>query len=168
MQPEPQPAPSKALGAVRRLLSGAVGFLVAAEETHNWITLWDFRAVRELSLAAIGSATLFAVLLYLIATFVTADIEAPEDRDLAAFHARESGTYVGGLLVGGVLAVSLNLGAGSLGVGHWLSQNGLLVASLAPLVVALVFRRGWIHLVAATASLAFGIAFLVIYYPVLR
>lgn len=134
----------------------------------NWITLWDFRAVRELSLAAIASATAFAILLYLIATFVTADIEAPEDRDLTLFHARESRTYVGGLLLGGLLAVTLNFGAGSLGVGNWMSQNGLLIASLVPLVVALVIRRGWLHLLAAAASLAFGIAFLVIYYPVLR
>jgi hypothetical protein len=134
----------------------------------NWVTLWDFRAMRELSLGTIASATMFAVLLFLIATFVTADVESPEDRDLKAFHDRESPTYIGGLLGGAILALGLNLGAGALGIASWANQNALLLASLIPLVLSLIIRRGWLHLAAAAASVGFGIAFLTIYYPALR
>jgi hypothetical protein len=46
----------------------------------NWLSLWDFRKAKVLDLASILIALGFAILLYLIATFVTPDLEREEDR----------------------------------------------------------------------------------------
>ena len=133
----------------------------------NWIALWDFSSLKTLTLAAISAAVLFAVLLYLVATFVTADVEVLEQRDLRDFHRRESVTYIGGLLTGAVISLALNLGANNLGVSNWAAQNGLLIAGFLPLVVALFVREGWIHLMCAALCLATTFGFLILYYPTL-
>ncbi len=134
----------------------------------NWIALWDFRSARELSLTAIASSFFFAVLLYLAATFVTPDVEGENSRDLRVFHDREGVIYIGSLLCGVGVALAMNIGAGKLGVASWAQQNALLLLTLPLLPLALVFRRGWPHLLLAMAGLAVSAAFLVIYYPVLR
>jgi hypothetical protein len=134
----------------------------------NWIALWDFHGAKTLSVSAIGTSFFFAILLYLVATFVTPDVEDEKGQDLKAFHEREGVTYIGALLFGAVVALAMNLGAGSLGVTSWAQQNALLLGTLPILPLALIFRRGWPHIVLATASLATPVAFLLLYYPVLR
>jgi hypothetical protein len=134
----------------------------------NWISLWDFRGAKALSLGEIAAAFFFAILLYLVATFVTPDVEDPKDQDLTAFHDREAVTYIGGLFFGAIVALLMNAGAGKVGVASWASQNMLLLATLPILPLALIFRRGWPHLILAMAALAVPAVFLILYYPALR
>ena len=134
----------------------------------NWITLWDVRGAKELSLATIGVALFYAVLLYLLASFVTPDLERSEDRDLREFHRREGPIYVGGLLLGGLVGVFLNLGALQIGVANWANQNVLLMSGLPLLAIALWRRTGWINMAVAAINFAQTVALMVIYYPVLR
>ena len=134
----------------------------------NWITLWDFRRAKVLDLSSIMVALAFAVLLYLIATFVTPDLERPEDRDLRVFHQRESAVYIGTNLFGAVVSLAINAGAGGIGVSNWAAQNLIVLCSIPLLVLALMFRKGWPHLLLSAANFLPIPAFLVLYYPVLR
>ena len=131
----------------------------------NWITLWDFRGQKTLTLATIATAIGFAVLLYLISAFVTPDLEQAEDRDLAAFHQRESPVYIGAMLLGAVASIGINAAAGGLGVSNWANQNALLLGTLPLLIAAFIFRRGWLHVALSLANLGPIVAFLVLYYP---
>ena len=134
----------------------------------NWVTLWDFRGAKQLTLATIGVALFYAVLLYLLASFVTPDVEHSEGQDLHEFHRREGPIYVGGLLLGGLVGVLLNLGALRIGVANWANQNALLISGLPLLAIALWRRTGWMNMVVAAINLALTVALMVIYYPVLR
>jgi hypothetical protein len=131
----------------------------------NWITLWDFRGQKTLTLATIATAIGFAVLLYLVSAFVTPDLEQTEDHDLTAFHQRESPVYIGAMLLGAIASIAINAGAGGLGVANWASQNALLLGTLPLLILAFIFRRGWLHIALALANTGPIVAFLVIYYP---
>jgi hypothetical protein len=134
----------------------------------NWLSLWDFRKAKVLDLASILIALGFAILLYLIATFVTPDLEREEDRDLTVFHQRESRTYIGGALFGTVTSLGINIGAAGVGVTSWAAQNALLLCTVPLLILPLFIRKGWPHLLLSAANFVPICGFLVLYYPNLK
>ena len=144
-------------------MANTLGLLIV-----NWISLWDFRRARVLDLGSILVAIIFAILLYLIATFVTPDLEGSENRDLRVFHQQEGPIYIGTTLFGAVFSLAMNTAAGAIGVSNWAAQNLIVLCAIPLLVLALVFRKGWPHLVFSLASFFPILAFLVLYYPTLR
>jgi hypothetical protein len=89
--------------------------------------------------------------------FVTPDLEHPEDRDLAAFHACESPIYIGALLLGAILSLASNAAAGGLGISNWANQNAVVLCAIPLLILALIFRRGWPHIILSLANMACGL-----------
>lgn len=134
----------------------------------NWLSLWDFRQLRTVSLATVASGTFYALLLYLMATFVTPDIDVETERDLRTFHERERKTYIGATLLLVLVSLVLNWAAGHFGIGNWVEQNLLVLATLPITIIALAVRRGGLQSGAALAMTASIVAFAILYYPVLR
>ena len=131
--------------------------------------MWHLPRAKVLDLSSITVALGFAVLLYVIATFVTPDLESPEDGDLRVFHQREGTVYIGTNLLGAaVVSLAINAGAGGIGVSNWAAQNVIVLCSIPLLVLALVFRKRWPHLLLSAANFLPIPAFLVLYSPVLR
>ncbi len=134
----------------------------------NWLSMWDFRQLPEVSIQTVALGSFYAVLLYLMATFVTPDVESPDQRDLRVFHEQERRTYIGATTVLIVVSLALNLAAGHIGVSNWAEQNLLVLAMLPVSLVALFVRRVWLQTVAAALMAAGVLAFAIVYYPVLR
>jgi hypothetical protein len=135
----------------------------------NWIAIWDFHDMKEMSLGVIAGGFLMAVIQYFVCALVSPDFEDGETYDMRAFHARESPTYLGALLVLMVVSLVVNQAAGAeLGVQNWSDQNAMVFAMAPPLLLALLVRAAWAQLLAALAFAGLSLSFLVLYYPVLR
>lgn len=152
------------LSVPHALWTANVILLIAA----NWLSLWDFRQLPYVPLATIAFGTFYAVLLYLMATFVTPDVDLPEERDLRRFHERERRTYIGAALVLEVASLVLNWAAGQVGIGNWAEQNLLVLVMAGVTLVALFARPAWLQIGAAVTMTVGVILFAVLYYPVLR
>lgn len=134
----------------------------------NWLSLWDFRQLPTVSLTTVALGGFYALLLYLIATFVTPDVEAPEERDLRQFHERERNTYIGATVVLILTSLILNWAAGHAGVSNWAEQNLLVLLMLPVSIAALLAKRRWFQIATAALMTAGILAFAIVYYPVLR
>ena len=134
----------------------------------NWLSLWDFRRGGGLSLATIASGLVLVIISYSICALVSPDFEGGETYDMKLFHQRESQTYIGAILVFVVTAIAVNLLAGAaLNMENWWNENHLVATFLVPPVLALTVKKQWAQLLAPAALLVGGIAYAVIYYPVL-
>jgi hypothetical protein len=134
----------------------------------NWISLWDFRTERTLSLATIGMGFIFAVLNYLVCALVSPDFEGGETYDMKRFHQREGPTYVIASLVQILFAIGSNFLAGSaLNIAKWGNENLLVCFWLIPLSLAFL-KRPWAQVLAPAALIVFTIAYGIIFYPVLQ
>lgn len=134
----------------------------------NWLSFWDFRSFRELTIGTIASGFLVTMLCYLFCATVSPDFERGESLDMQVYHQTEGPTYIAIFLALVVTSLVVNLAAGEgPGVANWTQQNGLVLAMVPPTVLALFDRREWVQGLAALTVLAGNIAFSVIYYPVL-
>ena len=142
----------------------AITLLVVA----NWLSLWDFRQTATVSLGTIALGGFYALVLYLMASLVTPDLDIPEERDLRRFHERERRTYIGATVGLVVVSLVLNWAAGHAGVGNWAAQNWLVLATLPVAVLAYFARPVWLQVAAATLMIIGVLAFTIVYYPELR
>ena len=134
----------------------------------NWLSLWDFHRQKTVSLATIGLAVLFAILLYMVCALLSPDFEDAEDYDLRRFHEREGPTYIGARLLLGILSLALNVAASvELGIASWAKQNIGVMLVLVLCTLALVFRRGWIQWFVPAALIVFFATVFEIFYPAL-
>ena len=135
----------------------------------NWISLWDFHELKELSLGLVAGGFLMSILQYFICALVSPDFEDGESYDMRVFHERQGASYLIAILAFLVLALGLNYAAGAdLAVQNWANQNGLVLAMAPTALFALIVRKAWAQLVAAVIYAGLTAAFLVLYYPVLR
>ena len=134
----------------------------------NWLSLWDFRGVRVLSLATIASGFVLVIINYSVCALVSPDLEAGETHDMRRFHECEGPTYIGAMLVLIVTSIIVNFFAGTeLNVTNWSDENYLVIGMLVPPVLALFVKTEWAQVLAPVVLLIEVIAYAVIYYPVL-
>jgi hypothetical protein len=134
----------------------------------NWLSLWDFRGLRSLSIVTITATFVLVIINYFVCALVSPDFEGGETYDMKRFHECEGPTYIVAFLGLITASILINVFAGAaLKVTNWSDENGLVVTMLLPPIGALVVRREWMQLLAPTVLLAQCIAYAVIYYPVL-
>jgi len=142
----------------------AFGTLIA-----NWFSLWDFHTFGALSLTTVAIGFAFCVNQYLVCALVAPRIDGADGLDMRVFHERQGRTYVAALAVLFAFSIAANVLAGSaLDVENWAKQNGLVLAMLAVVVAALVWRARWVQIAAPSALIVLVVAFLTAYYPALR
>jgi hypothetical protein len=135
----------------------------------NWISLWDFHALPQMSLWTIVTGVVLSVMQYFICALVSPDFEDGESYNMRAFHEREGRTYVGAVLAMLVLSLITNYAAGAkLGVQNWADQNSLVIAMAPPALLAFFVRAHWAQLVGPILTAGLLVATLGVYYPVLR
>jgi hypothetical protein len=140
-----------------------------ANLTVNWISLWDFRTDRSLSLGTIASGFFFVVLNYFVCALVSPDFEGGETYDMKRFQACEGPTYIAATLVLILVSIIENFFAGvELNSRHWSAENSLVITMVIPVVLALLVKQRWMQVIAPAVLLSQTMAFAAIYYPVLK
>lgn len=135
---------------------------------ENWLSLWDLHDQEQLSLEAIATTFVMVISQYFTSALVAPDFEGGDSYDLREFHTRERRTYVGTLVVVGVIGVCINLeGALRLGLSSWGQQNWIALPFLALTSAALVFDRPVVQIGAPLILIAILLTYPVLYYPVL-
>lgn len=148
----------------------ALWMLVAlALVISNWISLWDFHAFSKISAAEISVGFAFSILIYLACALLSPDFESGT-MDLREFHERQGATYMGAMFVVLIVSVILNAAAASsMGLQNWGNENSLVVAMVPPIVAALLLRKIlWVQIVAPLVLAAQLIAYIFLFYPVLK
>lgn len=144
-------------------------FGVALMLVANWVTLWDFHELKTMSLAVVIGGIAISIIQYFACALVSPDFEDGETYDMHAFERREGRTYLAALLVLLLVALVINYAAGAgLGVQNWADQNAIVLAMLPPVLLAWLFRGPTVQIVAGLALTGLILAFLALYYPVLR
>lgn len=134
----------------------------------NWISQWDFRSERSLSLGTIASGFIFVVINYFVCALVSPDFEGGETYDMERFHACEGRTYMAATLVLVLVSIVENFLAGvELNSQNWASQNNLVITFLVPAALPLLVKARWMQIAAPAVLLAETITYALIYYPVL-
>ena len=134
----------------------------------NWLSLWDFRRVKSLSITAIAAVFVLVVINYFVCALVSPDFEEGETYDMKRFHECEGATYIAAFLALIIASILINLFAGAaLNVTNWWNENALVSAMLIAPIAALLVRRNWMQVLAPAVELALAVAYSVIYYPAL-
>ena len=134
----------------------------------NWLSIWDFRTLGNLSLIAISSEFLFVVLNYFFCALVSPDFEGGETYDLRRFHECEGPTYI--LVFVAIVAIAIveNFAAGTgLGITNQSAENTLVIFQLPLALLPLFVKRSWVQVGAPAVLLISVIAYAVLFYPVL-
>ena len=135
----------------------------------NWISLWDFHGLRSMTLPVILGGFALVGVMYVICALIAPDFEDGGDLDLRAFHERESRTYILAFATFLPLALVLNIAASAgAGIQNWAAQNAIVLAMAAPILVPLLIRAKWAQLGGPLVLVGVMVAYLVIYYPVIR
>jgi hypothetical protein len=134
----------------------------------NWLSLFDFRGQQSFDLDSIAMLFLFVIGLYFACALVSPDFEDRENYDMREFHRREGRTYIGAIAAFIVIAFVTNIFAGREGVASWSVENSLVLWMIPPVILPLFIRARWIQLACPTVLLGLQLAFLVIFYPVIR
>lgn len=135
----------------------------------NWLSLWDFHTMAKISATVIAVGFAFSVLVYLACALVAPDFYKADRVDLRQFHERQGATYMGAMLVTLVASVIVNLAAASgMGMQNWGNENTLVVVMLPPMLAAVFVRRPWVQVAAPLILAGMLVAYIFIYYPVLK
>ncbi len=135
----------------------------------NWISQWDFRTERSLSLGTIASGFVFVVINYFVCALVSPDFEGGETYDMKRFHACEGPTYMAATVVLILVSIVENFLAGvELNSQNWANENNLVITLLIPATLPLLVKSKWMQILAPAVLLSETITYAVIYYPVLR
>ena len=133
---------------------------------NSWLSNWDLREMRSVSLTTLSVGFFTLVCNYFICALVSPDFEDGESFDMVEFHRRESATYIGAFLLLLIVSIGLNYAAASaLSLGSWIAQIPIIVAMVAVCAMALALRRPWAQLATATAMVVLQLLFPIIYYP---
>ena len=134
----------------------------------NWLSLWDFRGLKSLSLTTVSALFILVVVNYFVCALVSPDFEEGETYDMKRFHESEGATYVAAFLLLIIASIVINLFAGAaLNVTNWWNENSLVSTMLVPPIAALLIRRNWMQVLAPVVELGLAVAYAIIYYPVL-
>jgi hypothetical protein len=134
----------------------------------NWLSLWDLRGLRSLSIFTITAMFLLVIINYFVCALVSPDFEGGETYDMKHFHECEGPTYIVSFLALIIASILINIFAGAaLNVTNWSDENALVITMLIPPIAALLVRREWMQLLAPLVLLVQCIAYSVIYYAVL-
>lgn len=135
----------------------------------NWISLWDFHAVANITATAIAGGFAFSILVYLCCALVSPDFNNAGAIDLREFHARQGTAYMGAALVTVIASVVMNVvAATTMGIQKWGNENTLVFAMLVPAIAALAVRKPWVQVVAPLALAGIATAYIFVYYPILK
>jgi len=144
-------------------------FAVLIMLLDNWISLWDFHAMKEMKLGVLVGGCVVSVVQYFICALVSPDFEDGETYDMRAFHERERRTYFSALLVFLLVALITNYAAGSnLGIQNWANQNAIVLAMAPAVLLPFFVRAAWAQLLGAAVFAGLCLIFLVIYYPIVQ
>jgi hypothetical protein len=114
----------------------------------DWISFWDLHAVASWSMVSIGLCILDSFTDYMQAALVCPEIPAEGPIDLPAFHAHQSGRYIGAFAVTTVMALILNsYFSGAYDVAEFAQQNKAVLPLIAVAVTAAVWRNRWVQIV---------------------
>jgi hypothetical protein len=133
----------------------------------NWLSLFDFRGQERFDLDSIAMLFIFVIGLYFACALVSPDFEDREEYDMREFHRREGATYIGAIALFIVVAFITNITASKEGVGVWGTENWLVVWMIPVTILPLFVHKRIIQLTCPALLIAFNIAFLVLFYPVL-
>lgn len=137
--------------------------------TANWISLWDFHTFATVALGTVIMGFVLSVNQYLICSLVTPDVGGEEWRDLQAFHAKQSKTYIAAFVTLASLSLVANYVAGNyLSVANWANENAVVLAMLPCGVLPLFIRARFVQIVAPLALLVLIVTYLLAYYPLLK
>jgi hypothetical protein len=134
----------------------------------NWLSLWDFRELRAIDLATLFIQFGFVCALYFTCALIAPDFDGGESFDMGAFHARQGPTYIGAALVLVLASVVGNLTAGAVGVANWAEENRITLIMVPTVAAALFLKNRIVQIVCPALLFVELMAYLVIYYPVLR
>jgi len=135
----------------------------------NWISLWDFHQLKSMTLPVILGGFALVGILYVVCALIAPDFEDGDGLDLRAFHEREGRTYILAFATFLPLAFVLNIAASAgVGIQNWAEQNAIVFAMAPPILVALLFRARWAQIGGPLVLVGVMVAYLVIYYPVIR
>ena len=135
----------------------------------NWISLWDFHETQVLSLGAIAGGFVLSIAQYLVCALVSPDFENDRDFDLRLFQNEQYRSYLSAFLVLIAVSIGVNIGGGTmLGIQKCTSENALVLPMLPAIAIPLFVRNQWIQIAGAVIFAILNIAYLLIYYPVLR
>jgi hypothetical protein len=135
----------------------------------NWISLWDFHRLKSMTLPVILGGFALVGAMYLICALIAPDFEDGDGLDLRAFHEREGRTYILAFAAFLPLAFILNIAAGAgAGIQTWAQQNAIIFVMAPPMLIPLLFRARWAQVGGPLVLVVVMVAYLVVYYPVLR
>lgn len=134
----------------------------------NWISLWDFHEVREISLEAIAGGFALGIAQYLVCALVSPGFKDESDFDLRVFEKEQCGSYLSAFFVLIAVSIAVNVGGSALGVQKWMSENALVLPMLAAVAVPLFVRNQWVQIAGGVAFAILNVAYLLVYYPVLH
>jgi len=135
----------------------------------NWISLWDFHKLEQLSLATILSGLFYGVNQYLVCALVAPRLDGEDGFDMHAFQESQGRTYIAAFAVLVLVSIPLNFLAGSdVNVQNWTRENAVVFGMLAVVLPPLFFRARWVQVAAPIAFLFLVGTYLVEFYPVLR
>ncbi len=135
----------------------------------NWISLWDFHSMAKITATAIAVGFGFSILVYLDCALVSPDFDGDGEIDLRQFHDRQGTTYMGAVLVTIIASVILNAAAATaMGIQNWGNENAIVFAMLVPAIAALAVRKPWVQVAAPLVLVGITMAYIFIYYPVLK
>ncbi|HLI97960.1 MAG TPA: hypothetical protein VKT72_17970 [Candidatus Baltobacteraceae bacterium] len=134
----------------------------------NWISLWDFHDLQAISLSAIVGGFVLGIAQYLVCALVSPTFKEQRDFDLTLFQKEQSHSYLSAFLVLIAVSIGVNIGGSILGIQKWMSENALVIPMLAAVAFPLFVRNQWVQMAGGTVFAILNIAYLIIYYPVLR
>lgn len=135
----------------------------------NWISLWDLHALRTLTLPTVATGFLYSMLLYSVCAFVSPKLDGEDGMNMKRFHETQSHTYIGAFVVLFVITLPINyLGATDLSVANWANQNAIVIAMLFAAVAPLFVRARWVQIGAPIVLIALLVAYMLMFYWVLR
>ena len=135
----------------------------------NWISLWDLHALRTLTLPTVATGFLYSMLLYSVCAFVSPKLDGEDGMNMKRFHETQSHTYIGAFVVLLVITLPINyFGATDLSVANWANQNAIVIAMLAAVVAPLFIRARWVQVGAPIVLIALLVAYMLMFYWVLR
>jgi hypothetical protein len=135
----------------------------------NWISLWDFHRLKNVTLPVVLGGFALVGVMYVVCALVAPDFEDGDSFDMRAFHKREGRTYILAFAAYLPLAVVLNLAAGAgVGIENWAEENAIVIAMAPAILLPLFVRARWAQIGGPLVLVGVMVAFLIIYYPVIR
>ena len=134
----------------------------------NWISLWDFHNFQAISLGAIAGEFVFSISQYLVCALVSPHFNEDRDFDLNVFQSEQRQSYLWAFFVLVAISIGINIGGSMIGVQKWMSENSVVLPMLVAVAVPLFVPKQWAQIAGGVAFAGLNIAYLLIYYPILR